>query len=53
MGVIADVFALERALAGTAAQAAQAAFRDVNLPAESGNPPLVWPTTPGPAAGAH
>ncbi|OFV93230.1 MAG: hypothetical protein A3H28_05395 [Acidobacteria bacterium RIFCSPLOWO2_02_FULL_61_28] len=49
----AALFALERALAGIAAQAKQAAFQDVNLPAESGNPPLVWPTTPGSAAGAH
>ena len=49
----AALFALERAIAGIAAHAADAPIRDVNLPAETGNPPLVWPTSPGPAAGAH
>ena len=49
----AALFALERAIAGIAAHAADAPIRDVNLPAETGNPPLVWPTSPGSAAGAH
>ena len=49
----AALFSLERALAGIAAKAAQGTFQDVNLPAEGGNPPLVWPTAPGSTAGAH
>ena len=49
----AALFSLERALAGIAAKAAQGTFQDVNLQAEGGNPPLVWPTAPGSTAGAH
>ena len=49
----AALFALERAIASLGAHSAEATIRNLNLPAETGNPPLVWPTSPGSAAGAH